>query len=504
VHVMGESMPGLADSRPQAPRGEHRLFPKVVWAIMWLRARRRLAIILAVVGIMAGFILDLAIPGYAIAGFYLIPILLAAFALPGRFAVGVGVLSLALTVVVMVLQGRGDMQNVLLVWFATLAGLGLFALAYLYDRFDQLYESERRTTSRLHVLTEQLRALQETAILEPAARADALPACITVQARQLLGSRTCSLFRFVAENDSFVLRAEDAAAGAGESADGRPGPKDIAREAVARRTAVVHGALLGVPLIVRDDAYGALVLSDRGDRVLPEEDIGIAQTFADQAALAIENARLREHVERAAVAAERTRLARELHDAVTQSLFAAGLKADVIAEACRPATPQIALALDDLQRLTHGALAEMRTLLLEMRPDSLAQIPLGELLMRLAEAAESRARISVDFSVGGRWSLPPDVHLAFYRVAQEALNNVIRHAEATSACVTLRGDTTLELKVSDDGRGFDPKCVSPDHLGLVTMRERASAVGARLDVVTGPHRGTVVTLRWRGDQGAIG
>ena len=356
-----------------AMRSRHRLFARVVRWITWLRASRRLVVVLTVTLIAIGFVLDLAVPGYAIAGFYLVPILLAAFAFPGRYAAMVGVLALGLTVLVMLIQDRWDAQNILLVSFAALSAAGLFALAYLYNRFDQLYESERRTTSRLHVLTSQLRALQEAAILDPAPRQETLLARIAEQARQLLGSDACDVYRLHGQTGTLDLEAEAGPSRA--STDDGAGSRAAAARAVTRRAAVIEGSHLAVPLFVRDDVYGAVVLGDRDGRVYHDEDVRIAQTFGDQAALAVENARLREHVERAAAAAERVRLARELHDSVTQSLFAASLEADVVAEICPVGQPGLAEALDDLRRLTRGALAEMRTMLLEMRPDGLVSSP---------------------------------------------------------------------------------------------------------------------------------
>ncbi len=478
---------------------DHRLFARAVRWISWLRASPRLAVALTVAGIAASFTLDMVIPGYAIAGFYLAPILLAAFALPGRSAAVVGVLSLGLAILVMIIQDRVNTQNILLLWFAVVAAAGLFALGYLYNRFDHLYESERRTTSRLHVLTAQLRALQETAILDQPSEADVLLAHVASQALQLLGSDRCAVYRLEEEGDSLVPAA-CAGAPIQEHRDDGETLRSAAGRAVDWRQAVVEGACLAVPLVVRDEVFGALVFSDRDRHAYHDEDVSIATTFGDQVALAVENARLRERVERAAAAAERSRLARELHDSVTQSLFAASLKADVVAETCVAPTPRLAQALEDLQRLTRGALAEMRTMLLEMRPDALARVPLGELLRHLVEAAQSRSRITLDLSVGSRRPLPEEVHVTFYRVAQEALNNVVGHAAASSARVELTGDEAVVLTVADDGKGFDQARVSPDRLGIISMRERAGSVGADFTIETAPGRGTVVTLEWPSDQ----
>jgi len=496
VHTAREVLQGLLpDDGAREVNSGHRSFARVIGWISWLRASRSLVLAVTVILIAVGLVLDLAIPGYAIAGFYLVPLLLAAFTLPGRYAAIVGVLALVLTILVMVLQDRVDAQNILLVWFAVLAAAGLFALAYLYDRFDQLYESERRTTSRLHVLTSQLRALQEAAVLGPASRQDTLLDRIADLALQLLGSDTCQLY--LLKGGAAALEMEACAGSSSCSATEGAGAASAAAVAVSRRAAFADETTLAVPLFVRDDVYGALVLRDRDARVYHGEDIGIAQTFGDQAALAVENARLREDVERAAAAAERIRLARELHDSVTQSLFAASLEADVAAELCTAGTPQATEALDELRRLTRGALAEMRTMLLEMRPDGIARAPLAELLRHLVEAAQTRSRVTVTLSIRSRPSLPEDVHLVFYRVTQEALSNVVKHAEARSAHVEVVGGAgETRLIVNDDGRGFDPQAVPTDRLGIVTMRERAESIGARLEIASEADRGTVVTLTW--------
>ena len=211
----------------------------------------------------------------------------------------------------------------------------------------------------------------------------------------------------------------------------------------------------------------------------------------------------REQAVRAAVTAERSRLARELHDSVTQALFAASLRGEEIQRLAGELAPQTAEALDDLVLLTRGALAEMRGLLLELRPEALQAAPLPDLLRQLVAAAEARARVTVSLTTTGDARPPEDVKLAFYRVAQESLNNVARHAQASRAWVDLRcaGDT-LRLVVGDDGRGLGPASTGAGRLGLQIMRERAGAAGARLRIESTPDGGTVVTLEWPERTGA--
>jgi signal transduction histidine kinase len=216
----------------------------------------------------------------------------------------------------------------------------------------------------------------------------------------------------------------------------------------------------------------------------------------------------------AAVAAERSRLARDLHDSVTQTLFSASLIAEAFPTIWESDQAEGGQLLKEMQRLSRGALAEMRTLLLELRPTVLVEASLDDLLHQLVEAITGRKDISAVVTVEGDGELPPDVHVAFYRIAQEALNNVVKHAYAGHVAVSLRWfppqismqasgipngqKRDVELCVSDDGCGFDEKRCPPDRLGLRSMRERAQAVGARLDVESRPGHGTRITVLWKG------
>jgi signal transduction histidine kinase len=200
---------------------------------------------------------------------------------------------------------------------------------------------------------------------------------------------------------------------------------------------------------------------------------------------------------------ERGRLARDLHDAVTQTLFSASLIAEAVPASWELDQQEGRQLLSELQHLTRGALAEMRTLLLELRPAALIETSLSDLLHQLAEAASGRAGVPVSVAVSGDCRLPSDVHVALYRIAQEALNNVVKHARATQAEVSFRcaalagGGNGADLDIWDDGRGFDPGRVGPDHLGLGIMRERAEAIGAHLQIETEAGNGTRVSLSWK-------
>jgi signal transduction histidine kinase len=259
-----------------------------------------------------------------------------------------------------------------------------------------------------------------------------------------------------------------------------------------------YKALLAVPMIARDEIYGEMVLfyPERHDFVA--EEIQLVVAVCDQAALAIENARLRAQAAQTAVAAERSRLARDLHDAVTQTLFSASLIAEVLPRLWERDRDEGMRRLSDLRQLTRGALAEMRTLLLELRPATLTEVELRDLLRQLSEALAGRARIPVNLDVKGESrSLPPDVQIVFYRIAQEALNNVFKHSQATEVQVLLEYQPgTIILMVRDNGHGFDPNAVSAERLGLEIMRERAESVGAAFAVSALPQQGTQVLLTW--------
>ncbi len=154
--------------------------------------------------------------------------------------------------------------------------------------------------------------------------------------------------------------------------------------------------------------------------------------------------------------------------------------------------------LQELRELTRGAMAEMRTLLNELRPSALVQTELDELLRQLTEAVIARARIPVDLEIEGEFAdIAPDVKIALYRIAQEALNNVFKHAHATQARVVLRREEgILSLCIADDGRGFDLEATAGERMGLNIMRERTDFINADLVIDTAPGEGTEVRVTW--------
>lgn len=256
-------------------------------------------------------------------------------------------------------------------------------------------------------------------------------------------------------------------------------------------------AYLGLPLLVNDQVFGGLVFYFRTRRSFSDEDLQLAQTLAGHAALAIENARLRHQSAEMAKLAERSRLARDLHDAVTQTLFSASLIADVLPTLWER-NPDLGKAkLAEMSLLTRGALSEMRTLLLELRPDTLADVELGDLYRHLANAFYSRTRVPVAFTQDGQAPLPPPVKEVFYRVSQEALNNIAKHAAASEVGLHLDAQPgQAKAVISDNGVGFDIANLSGENLGLRIMRERAETINAQLTIASQPGEGTRVRLVW--------
>jgi len=199
-----------------------------------------------------------------------------------------------------------------------------------------------------------------------------------------------------------------------------------------------------------------------------------------------------------AAAAERNRLARDLHDAVSQTLFSASLIAEVLPRLWERNPESGRRRLEEVRQLTRGALAEMRTLLLELRPSSLIEAELPYLLNQLGESISGRAGLPVTVSVEGQSSFPTEVKVALYRIAQEALNNVSKHAGARQANVNLLCESDrITLKITDDGRGFDVPGISLGSLGLGIMRERAEDILASLSVQSSTGQGTEVMVVWQ-------
>jgi PAS domain S-box-containing protein len=256
-------------------------------------------------------------------------------------------------------------------------------------------------------------------------------------------------------------------------------------------------AWMWVPLTVKGRVMGGISVAHAKPDFFTTEHADLVMTMANQAAITMVNAQLYEQAQVLAKLQERQRLAQELHDAVNQSLFSAGLIAEVLPRLWEQNPDEGRRSLQDLRRLTRGALAEMRGLLAEMRPAILIGTELGDLLRQLANALTGRSNVPASVTVAGQGSLPPDVQVAFYRLCQETLSNIAKHSMASEVRIHLKYiPGGVELRIQDDGRGFDPERMSSSHSGLSMMRERAEAIGASLSITSEPGHGTSVTVLW--------
>jgi two-component system nitrate/nitrite sensor histidine kinase NarX len=252
-----------------------------------------------------------------------------------------------------------------------------------------------------------------------------------------------------------------------------------------------------VPLAVKSRMVGGMGLAhERLDFFTPHH-ADLALSVANQAAITMVNAELYEQAQELAVLEERQRLARNLHDAINQSLFSAGLIAEVLPRVWDQDQELARRSLEDLRRLTRSAQAEMRALLAELRPSTLIDSDLDELLHLLGNALSGRIDVPVVVTVTGETIIPAEVQVALYRVCQEALNNIAKHAKASRVEINLtQAETMIELSVRDDGQGFDPTQTFSGHYGLKMMRERAEAVGAHWSVTSRLGHGMEITVRW--------
>jgi PAS domain S-box-containing protein len=261
-------------------------------------------------------------------------------------------------------------------------------------------------------------------------------------------------------------------------------------------------AWMWVPVAVKNRVIGSVGVAHVEKDYFTSHHADLALTVANQAAITLINAELYENAQALAALQERQRLAQNLHDAVNQSLFSAGLIADVLPRLWERDQDEARKSLKDLRLLTRAAQAEMRALLAELRPSAITDTDLGDLLYLLGNALSGRINIPVTVTVAKNVVLPPEIQVAFYRICQEALNNIAKHAKASRVDVELKHDgPTVELHIRDDGLGFDPEGNIPEHghYGLSMMRERAEAAGAKLTITSQPGHGTQLILQWTQD-----
>jgi PAS domain S-box-containing protein len=279
-----------------------------------------------------------------------------------------------------------------------------------------------------------------------------------------------------------------------------------------------------VPLAVKGRFLGGIGVSHEKRNFFTSHHANLVLSVADQAAITMVNAELYQHAGELAALQERQRLAQNLHDAVNQSLFSAGLIAEVLPRLWDRDQEEARRSLEDLRRLTRGALAEMRGMLAELRPTVLTDSSLGDLIRQLANAFTGRTNVPVSIAITGEHVLPAEIQVALYRVCQETLNNIAKHAQASQVEIELNyagstvGDTgniptisalsysgvpqeivvrSVEMRIRDNGIGFNPgEVTAPGHYGLGMMLERAETVGAQLTYTSQPGHGSEIRLFW--------
>jgi signal transduction histidine kinase len=219
-------------------------------------------------------------------------------------------------------------------------------------------------------------------------------------------------------------------------------------------------------------------------------------TLADLIAVSVENARLYQQAQEVAAFEERNRLARELHDSVSQALYgiALGTRTARILYDRDPA--KVIEPLDYVKSLAQAALTEMRALIFELRPESLENEGLVMALTKQAESVQARHGIQVQVELGEEPSYPVEMKEALYRIAREALHNIVKHANATQIklCVS-QADTMVLLEIHDNGKGFDPGGKFPGHLGLQSMRERTERLDGTFTIESAPGQGTHIRVQ---------
>ncbi len=253
------------------------------------------------------------------------------------------------------------------------------------------------------------------------------------------------------------------------------------------------GSWMGVPLLVKEKTIGLLMLAHSQPRYYSQQRADLVRALANLAAVVLEHARLYEQAQELAALRERQRLARELHDSVSQALYSIALHARRALVERDPG--KLAGTLDQLLAQARAAQAEMRALIFELRPESLSKEGIASALKKQAEAIQARSGLPVVTDLGAEPALPLAAKEALYRIAQEALHNSVKHARAATAQVRLRVLAAgVQLEISDNGVGFDPERSFPGHLGLQSMRERVSQLGGSLEIASAPGQGTRIRV----------
>jgi signal transduction histidine kinase/ligand-binding sensor domain-containing protein len=255
---------------------------------------------------------------------------------------------------------------------------------------------------------------------------------------------------------------------------------------------------LSLALVSKGELIGSLSFLVDAPREFTLEELSLAEAVGQQVSMAMVNARLYEQAEQTAIAAERSRLARELHDSVTQMLYSVTLYAEAASELLASGeTGTAASHLHELRDTAQEALREMRLLIFELHRPALEQGGLAAALQARLEAVETRGGVKADLLVDGGEQIPRPVQAELYNIAHEALNNALKHAHAESVQIHLRfGEDVTEMEISDNGKGFDPSAEGlGGGFGIPGMQERAKKISGTLKIISTPGKGARVIVR---------
>jgi len=384
---------------------------------------------------------------------------------------------------------------------------GPIAGARLYQEAQRLAEQVRRRNKQLEVINALARMAVSTIDIERMLRTVAL------QIQQGFGYGHVEVFLVAEEAREFVLAAQAGVLAQDhavyhQALDSgvlgrafhtattvRVDDVLLAPDYVATRESSIRSELC-VPIVASGRVLGLLNLESRRVAAFGDEDVATLETVADVLASAIENARLYQRAQEAAILEERSRLARDLHDSVSQQLFSMTLTARAVRSQLGKNPARTVEQLERLQETAATALAEMRALIFQLRPPGLSEQGLIATIQQHVALLKRREGLSVALSVTGEERFGRGIEQAIYRIAQEALNNVVKHAGASqvSVCLDL-SPQEVRLRITDDGRGFDPTTVSHGrHLGLISMRERAHEIGGRFELHTRPGMGAEIVV----------
>ncbi len=364
---------------------------------------------------------------------------------------------------------------------------------------------EQRVTERTHELSTLLELSQEITAFQGL---DYILNSILERLKTILDLRGSAIIAFeeecwriraarpasLAKIEELFLLTEDAGMIADAFESGKPvllrNPQDDEAQLNGLKTVAIQlpqdflaisNSWLGVPLRRQDRLVGLLMLSSVSGDGFSDNQQKVTITFANQAAIVIENNQLLKQAQALAAAGERNRLAQDLHDSVTQTLFTASVLAQATPRIWNKDPELASQNMEELNVLIRGALAEMRSMLLELRSGELNNQMLSQLLATLADAGRVRTRAAISLSIMGDPTLQNNITMTFYRIAQEALNNAINHAGSTQINIILHElQDSVELSIKDDGVGFDPDTIPEGHLGVNIMLERAAQIGANL------------------------